>query len=147
MKEESGHEKIGGTAASIIFIFRSILIQCNYLQTFRIKQPMKFTLRLHLLVCLGLLPLSGCYTPQQDLYKTEMTPSASNGMSTQALVSSIVNKGFACSRSSDSHPKHDCSRTKQNVFPPYSCVERMRFVDFAGVATNVDISLVACAGF
>ena len=103
-------------------------------------------LRLHSFICSGLVLLAGCYTPQQDRYKAEMSAIASNGTSTQPLVSSLREKGFTCSQSSDPHPKYDCSRTKENLLPLYSCVERVRFVDIAGMATNVDIPPVACAG-
>jgi len=107
---------------------------------------MKRRLQPRLVVYSAVLFLAGCYTPQQDRHYAEMSAIASNGVPTRPLVSLLGDRGFACSRSSDPNPKYDCARTKQNLLPPYSCVERVRFVDVAGTAMEVDIPPVACAG-
>ena len=89
--------------------------------------------------------LTACSTPNQNDFEKEVAGRVENGMPVQEAILRLKDFGFTCTK----YPKYfDCSRTKQRVIPPVSCVERITFAqNEQGLASETTIWKLACAGF
>jgi hypothetical protein len=95
------------------------------------------------LAFLSLLPLSGCYFPNQSEFEQSVHGEVSVGMPLKTAVANLRNLKLACTGSNPS----DCSRIRQSILP-YSCVERVR-LQWSGedqVVQAINIPKIACAG-
>jgi hypothetical protein len=88
--------------------------------------------------------LTACGTPDQNDFEGEITGMVENGMPVQEAIFRLKMFGFTCTED----PKNvDCSRVKQRVIPPASCVERISFIPGAqGFVSKMEIRKIACTG-
>jgi len=89
--------------------------------------------------------LTACGTPNQNDFEREVAGRVENGMPIQKAIIRLKDFGFTCTK----YQKYfDCSRTKQSVIPPASCVEKITFAqNEQGLASETTIWRLACAGF
>ena len=102
-------------------------------------------MRVRIGVHMALVLLASCRASEESR-RGEIAKLISSGMATQAAVLALTGQGFACSHSSDTQARFDCSRMTQHIIPPYTCIERVRFTDAAGTVAVEEIPPLACAG-
>jgi hypothetical protein len=94
------------------------------------------------------LLLSSCGSAGPDTHRdAEIKKIVSEGRTAPEMVKALTSNGFACDRSTDTSPHYDCTKTTQHFIPPYTCIDRVRFVDSGGLAKEIEVVPAACAGF
>jgi hypothetical protein len=88
--------------------------------------------------------LTACGTPDQNDLEGEISGLVENGMPVQETIFRLKAFGFTCTE----YPKNvDCTRLKQRVIPPVSCIERVSFIPGAqGLVSKLEIAKIACTG-
>lgn len=96
--------------------------------------------------------LSGCYTPRQLEFESSMRSLISEDTSKVAAIESLSSAGFRCDGQTvflgAKKGTVGCSRQRDNLFPPYACIERVEFValgENSGI-TNINFGKIVCAG-
>ena len=101
------------------------------------------------LVALG---LGGCYTPNQITFESFVRERISEGMATSESISRLKTDGFDCNNETVFLQRAPgsvaCVRQKDNMFPPYACLERIEFLSTSEESrvSKITIGKVTCAG-
>ncbi len=73
-----------------------------------------------------------------------MAEKIGKGMSSQKAIANLTKSGFSCAEYTE---KTECTRLKQKVVPPVTCVEKVSFIkDANSLISDISIEKVACAG-
>jgi hypothetical protein len=107
--------------------------------------------QIFLLIC-AVLTFDGCYTPNQTAFESFARKQVTEGMATPDAIRHLQSEGFTCNDEAiflqNTSNSVACVRHKDNLFPLYTCLERIEFL--SGFSENrvekLTIGEVACSG-